>query len=236
MSEPLHDTIHYGTVTIPFTTFFSPRTTVEVGVEPDGSVLVKAPLGTPYVLVRQRVARKARWIEKQRAFFRSLPRPTSREYVSGETHRYLGRSYRLKVEKAPQHEVKLLGPHLVARTPDGSSDATARALDRWYRQRATVKFSERLDLCAQRLCYLGIHRPQLKIRVMSTRWGSRTPSGRVYLHPNLVRAPVDCIDYVVTHELCHTSHPHHGPAFYALLDSVMPDWRKRRARLNGTAW
>ena len=234
--EPIRDVLRYGTVDIPVTTVFADRATLEIGVEPDGSVLVKAPAGAPYARVRARVRQKARWIERQRAFFRGLPRPAPREYVSGETHHYLGRGYRLKVERAPRTEVKLLGRHLVARTPDGSPERTARALDRWYRARATAKFAERLDVVLPRFTPHGVTRPELRIRAMSTRWGSRTAAGTVLLNPALVRAPVPCVDYVLAHELAHALRPHHGPTFYDLLDATLPDWRRRRDRLNGADW
>lgn len=236
MSETLHDEITYGTARIPFTTVFADRTTLEIGVDPDGSVLVKAPTGTPYVTVRRRVAAKARWIERQRVFFDGLARPVTPRYVSGETHRYLGRQYRLKVETAPRPEVKLTGPYFVVGTPDGSPEQTARALDRWFRERAGVKIAERVDVCAARVHYLGIRRPEIGLRRMATRWGSRTPDGRILFHPDLVRAPVACVDYVVLHELCHGLHSNHGQAFYALLTHVLPDWQTRRDRLNGVNW
>lgn len=236
MTPPLHDTLRYGSVDIPFSTTFADRITVEIGVDPDGTVLVKAPNGTPYVRVRQRVAQKARWIEKQRRFFSRLPHQSPRQYVGGETHLYLGKRYRLKVEKGVRVATHMRGGHLVVQTPDGSPKATARALERWYRQRAGVKLAERLEVCVEQMRFAGIHRPDMSLRRMATRWGSWTPSGRVHLHPNLVRAPVRCIDYVVTHELCHAIHPHHGPAFYTLLSQAMPDWKDRKERLSETDW
>ena len=63
------------------------------------------------------------------------------------------------------------------------------------------------------------------------RWGSMTPSGKLILNRVLIRASVEAIDYVITHELCHMRHDHHGTAFFNLLDRVMPDWKKRKIRL-----
>ena len=236
MMSPLRDTLQYGSVEIPFSTVFADRTTLEIGVDPDGSVLVKAPHGTPYVRVRQRVAQKARWIEKQRRFFGRLPRKSQRQYVGGETHLYLGKRYRLKVETGTRVATRLRGGHIIVQTPDGSPEATARALETWYRQRAKVKLTERLDVSVERMRFAGVQRPEMALRRMATRWGSWTPSGRIHLHPHLVRAPVPCIDYVVTHELCHAVHAHHGSAFYTLLSQAMPDWRERKERLSETDW
>ncbi|MEZ5745346.1 MAG: M48 family metallopeptidase [Paracoccaceae bacterium] len=63
------------------------------------------------------------------------------------------------------------------------------------------------------------------------RWGSMSPAGRLLLNRRLVQAPVDAIDYVITHELCHVAEPHHGTAFFELLYKVMPDWERRKQRL-----
>jgi predicted metal-dependent hydrolase len=70
---------------------------------------------------------------------------------------------------------------------------------------------------------------------MPKRWGSWTRRGGICLNPELVKAPASCIDYVVTHELCHAVHGHHGKAFYELLRRVMPDWEHRKARLERIA-
>jgi predicted metal-dependent hydrolase len=77
----------------------------------------------------------------------------------------------------------------------------------------------------------GISRPPMQVRRMRKRWGSCTPQGRIILNLDLIRAPRLCVDYVILHELCHLKHPHHGKAFYRLLDRVMPDWREIKARL-----
>ncbi len=66
---------------------------------------------------------------------------------------------------------------------------------------------------------------------MHKRWGSCTPDGKVMLNLDLVKAPVDCIEYVIVHELCHKEVPHHGPEFYRLLSRFLPDWEERKERL-----
>lgn len=70
---------------------------------------------------------------------------------------------------------------------------------------------------------------------MNNRWGSCTPGGRIILNPELIKAPIDCIDYVITHELCHLVEPNHNARFWQLLGALMPDWKARRERLNEMA-
>lgn len=69
------------------------------------------------------------------------------------------------------------------------------------------------------------------IRQLRQRWGSMSPAGLLMLNLRLIEAPVDAIDYVMTHELCHIAKPHHGRDFFELVERVMPDWRNRKDRL-----
>ncbi|MBL4626433.1 MAG: M48 family metallopeptidase [Roseicyclus sp.] len=69
------------------------------------------------------------------------------------------------------------------------------------------------------------------IRQLRQRWGSMSPARRLLLNKRLIEAPIDAIDYVITHELCHITEPHHGPAFFDMLDVILPDWKKRKHRL-----
>jgi len=118
-----------------------------------------------------------------------------------------------------------------SRRPKNMSN-TQKLVDAWYRQRAQVKFPERLEQCLKRFPKPERFRPEgLIIRRVRKRWGSLSPSGRLLLNVCLIQAPTDAIDYVITHELCHMAEPHHGPAFHQLLTTVMPDWERRKQRL-----
>ena len=227
-------TLEYGERTIPYSVAFVERETLEIAVHPDGAVRVRAPEGRSTEEVRAKVRSRARWITRQQDRFATLPTSAPRRYVSGETHRYLGRQYRLKVRRVDaraEESVRLIGPHFEVFAAGEGPKRTRELLDGWYRQRAEVKLAERYAACAEQVRPYGIEAPTLALRRMATRWGSYTRSGRVLLHPALVKAPVRCIDYVVLHELCHAAHPNHGPAFYGLLSRVLPDWRELKARL-----
>ena len=117
------------------------------------------------------------------------------------------------------------------REPD-RPEITRRLVEGWYRGQARAKFAERLEVSLARFPDPEAFRPAgLIVRRMDKRWGSLSPSGRLLLNRRLIQAPIDTIDYVIAHELCHMAEPHHGSAFYQLLDRVMPDWARRKARL-----
>ena len=108
-----------------------------------------------------------------------------------------------------------------------------RLLDDWYRARARQVFAERLEACYPKVEHLDVIYPDLSIRVLKSRWGSCSPKGRITLNVKLIQVPKAYIDYIIFHELCHLAEPNHSSRYYELLDRVLPDWRKRRERLNG---
>lgn len=117
-------------------------------------------------------------------------------------------------------------------TPKKRDTARVAALvTAWYREHARAAFARSLISALAKFPKLQKAPPQLRLRTMPKRWGSCTKRGVIYLNPELIQAPPSCIDYVITHELCHLLHPNHGHAFYALLQIVLPDWQSRKSRL-----
>ena len=226
-------TINYGDETIAFEISFSERKTLDISVHPNQQVTVKAPVDALLEEIDRRVKKRARWILKQQQFFSQFdPRTPIRKYIGGETHLYLGRQYRLKVEINLQPSVKLKGRYIRVQTPQPDcTQTTQKLLENWYLERAKTKFNERLDFCFIPFKRLGYLSPNLQIRRLDKRWGSLTATNTIILNRDLIRADSRSIDYVITHELCHLKHPDHSSAFYDFLCSIMPDWEKRKLRL-----
>lgn len=229
--------IQFGTQEIEFTLQRRARRSLAIHVHPDMQVEVVAPTGAPLEQVYEKVQLRAAWILEQVGFFAQFhPKTPPRLYVAGETHRYLGRQYRLKVVEGAPQGVKLTRGWLTvtSRSP-GDPAVTQRLLEAWLQERAYRKFAERLELCLGRFESAETVRPTgLLVRALANRWGSMTAGGRLVLNRRLVGAPLPCIDYVIVHELCHRVHPHHGPAFWGLLEQVMPDWERWKRRLEET--
>jgi predicted metal-dependent hydrolase len=229
--------VQYGTTEIQYELTYAQRKTLGISVQPDLRVMVKAPEGTPLEDIEARVLKRARWILKQQKDFeRYLPHLPPRQYVSGETHRYLGRQYRLKVvesENGAQEGVKRDRSFITVQVQDkADTDRVRDLLDAWYHDRAKRVFQERLEACYPKMEHVGVPYPDIVVRAMSTRWGSCSARGRITLNVKLVKVPKAYIDYVIFHELCHLVEPYHNARYYELLDRVLPDWRKRRDRLN----
>jgi predicted metal-dependent hydrolase len=233
--DGLHE-VSFGKGRIEFRLKRTSRRTLAITVRPDTSVVVTAPRGAAVDVVAARVRKQGMWIRRQQTYFsRFLPKLPPRRYVSGETHRYLGRQYRLKVVEGPDEGAKLTGKFIQVQTAGkGESGRVRRLVEAWYVLHARERFARSLAECLARF-HGRVGTPHLRLRRMPKRWGSWTQRGVIYLNPELVLAPASCIDYVVTHELCHLVHARHGQAFYGLLRRVMPDWEERKDRLERAA-
>lgn len=225
--------IQYGGQKISGRVIHANRKTMEIAVHPDGQVVITAPSGAGLEAIQQRVKKRARWIIRQMAYFQQFqPRTPPRRYVGGETHLYLGRQYRLKLSRGEHDEVKLMrGYFFVSCRNTPESLKVQQLLEKWYLDKARKKYSEILESWLPEFRRLGCEEPRLHIRRMKTRWGSLSPAGVLTLNRDLIRAPRECIEYVVTHELCHLKHKDHSVAFYQLLEQLQPDWEKRKHRL-----
>ena len=148
---------------------------------------------------------------------------------------YLGRQYRLKINNDTPMCVKLSrGLFQVSSGPDNDPMLVKELLEGWYADRAFFQFNDSIDRCWPAFAALGLTRPRLQIKRMKKRWGSLSKNGIITLHTELVKTHKECIDYVVTHELCHLKHHDHSPEFYKLLERVLPNWEKIKHKLELT--
>jgi predicted metal-dependent hydrolase len=231
--------LQYGDQKIPYSVNFQSEATrkLSIHVLPSGAVRVDAPLDASLAEIKRAVAKRARWLNDLTGKIRErrvhvLPR----EYVSGESHLYMGRRYLLKVRAVQQIEpsVKLRQGRFDITTRDRDPDVVRSLLTDWYRSRARNTFGERLSLMSARLPWLKLP-PRWKLLSMKRQWGSCSPSGVISLNPSLIKAPSACIDYVLLHELCHLKHHNHSRYFYRLMDRQMPGWPAVKDRLDGMA-
>ena len=210
---------------------------VAIHVEPDGRVVVDAPDVAALADVMTAVKKRARWIcQHVSAAKARLAHLIPRDYVSGESLHYLGRRYRLKVnvQAGAVVEARMRGAFIVVTAPVHASATIRSALDAWYRQRARELFADRLASVAAPLRWVK-QLPPTRLQFMTVQWGSCSPSGRITLNPLLEKAPRECIDYVLLHELCHLLHHNHSPKFYRALDRHMPNWRAVKDKLDNMA-
>jgi len=223
-------TVHFGSRTIDYTIVYSDRKSLGITITPEMKVIVRAPLSASVTLINEKVSRKAPWILNQFSYFLSFyPKTPPRKYVSGESHRYLGRQYRLKVVLAPKNFVSYKGRYIEVQAK--KRENARKLMLEWYRHRAKIKFAEIAEPLIQRFKKYGVQPADIYIQNMPYRWGSCTPKGKIILNPELIKAPRPCIEYVIIHELCHLVHLDHTRKFFALQSKEMPDWEKWKEKL-----
>ncbi|MFW9082697.1 M48 family metallopeptidase [Pseudomonas sp. P2757] len=208
-----------------------------IKVDPDCRVSVQAPSSANDEEVLQALKKRGRWIYQQlRQFRANSAHVTPRQYISGESHYYLGKQHVLKVIEAPADvpQVRLLRGKLEVSVRQKKAETVREHLRAWYRVRARDVFNRRLTAVLEQTLWV-VNEPPLRIQTMQTQWGSCSPNGRITLNPHLVKTPRECIDYVILHELCHIAEHNHSERFYRLMKQVMPHWEKVKARLDGMA-
>lgn len=224
------ESIQFGSRTIDFRLVYSDRKSLGITVTPEMEVLVKAPAETTIEKVKEKIRKKAPWIIKQQSFFLSFqPKTPNRKYISGETHLYLGRQYRLQIEIGQLESVKLKGKFIVVTSSEKSR--TKSLLHDWYLQHARTKLHEVAAPLIDKFKKHKVEPSSIVLRDMPTRWGSCTPKGKIILNPELIKAPKGCIEYVVIHELCHLIHHDHTQKFLDLQTKEMKDWEKWKMKL-----
>ncbi len=223
-------TIQFGSKQIDFHLEYSDRKSLGITVNPDLSVLVKAPDNTSIEKVKEKLRKKAPWIIRQQSFFLYFhPKTPARKFISGETHLYLGRQYRLKIIQNKLESVKLKGRYIQVNASEKAS--VKQLVGDWYLQNAKSKFRTIAQPLIANFKKYNIEPSSIILRNMPTRWGSCTPKGKIILNPELIKAPRGCIEYVIIHELCHLVHHDHTQKFIDLQTKEMKDWEKWKMKL-----
>jgi predicted metal-dependent hydrolase len=213
---------------------------VVIKVHPDQRVVATVPHDATEDSIQEAMLKRARWIwQNIEEFAKQKDYVLPKRYVSGETQFYLGRRYVLKVliDSEQVSNVKLtrgmltVSIHVSTKDP---KDTVKYLLDGWYSFRAKYIFKDRLNQALTKATWVeGI--PSFRIMTMKTQWGSCSAKGNLMLNPHLVKAPKECIDYVILHELCHIAEHNHSERFWKLLTQVMPNWKEVKAKLDDMA-
>jgi predicted metal-dependent hydrolase len=198
---------------------------------PHGRVTVSAPRHIDLETVRIYAATKLSWIKKEQKKFTKQQRQPGKQYITRESHYFLGKRYLLSVKQSLRPKVILHHAKIELQVPQHyNAEMKEALLYRFYREEL------RKDL--QRLVYafakkMGIKIPGFGIKKMKTKWGSCSIN-RQYLWFNieLAKKPKTCIEYIVVHELAHLLERHHNKNFMSLMDQYFPNWQVQKQLLN----
>ena len=224
----------YGSKKIEAEVIYSNRKTLDLRVFPEGNVQITAPLNTSIELIVEKVKPKSKWVIQQQKTF-ELYRPFAKEklFTPGETHRYLGRQYKLTIEKKEKGYTKIsLAKGLMH--IETTKDEVEPIITKFYKSKADIIFPELLDKLMKEFPMFQTFEISLSHKFLKKRWGSCATDGKILLNTELIKASKICIEYVIIHELCHLMHPNHSKEFYNLLTDLLPNWKKIKHKLETT--
>jgi predicted metal-dependent hydrolase len=199
---------------------------------PNGRVRVAVPLRVNDDDVRLALVGKLGWIKRQRVKFEAQPRQSKREMVSGESHYFLGRRYRLSVIPHAGAPKVLTRKKLIELCVRQGTNARQRerVLRRWYRQQLKEMIPPLVEKWQE---VLGVQIVEWGVKKMKTRWGTCNPDARrIWLNLEFAKKPSPCLEYILVHELTHLVERHHNDRFIALMNRHLPNWRQLRQVLN----
>lgn len=199
---------------------------------PAGRVRVAAPLTLSDDAVRLAVIDKLGWIKRQKRLFARQPRQSPREMVSGESHYFMGRRYRLRVhEQDGPARVAIRGLRMIDLfvRPGATTEQREAVLLSWYRAHLRALIPPLLEKWQP---LLGVKVRDWGVKKMKTKWGTCSiEARRIWINLELAKKPINCLEFIVVHEMVHLLERNHGDRFTALMDRHLPDWASRRAEL-----
>lgn len=199
---------------------------------PDGRVRVSAPTQLTDEAITMFVRTKLGWIKKQQEKFQQQPRQSERQYVSGETLYVWGKQYFLQMGYSYKGNALTLSGDKAILTVRKESSPKQRGsfVNEWYRSLLKQEVAKYLPKWEKTT---GLYCSSWQSKYMTTKWGTCNPtSKKIWLNIQLAKKPIECLEYVILHELAHLKVHNHGPEFTAILDQYMPYWRDHRRRLN----
>jgi predicted metal-dependent hydrolase len=200
----------------------SRRRTIALVITPDARLIVRAPLRAPAAMIDEVIREKSGWIRKKIGEMKGRPQAVAHAYGEGEIFWFLGRAYPLHIVDSPAIDIERTDRLCVSRLvrPD-----IRRGIQRWYMEEAAKEIHSR---CMWFSMMTGYSPASVRISNARQRWGSCTSRGGLSFSWRLIQAPLGIVDYVIVHELVHLRQLDHSPKFWAKVEALMPDYRRRR--------
>ncbi|RMH33086.1 MAG: M48 family peptidase [Nitrospirae bacterium] len=200
---------------------------------PDGRVRVSAPCHLDDETISLAVISRLGWIRRHQKRFAEQERESQREMVTGESHYFAGRRYRLDViVRSGRPKVRIRNSAIIELIvpPEADRDAREQVLEHWYRTQLRRRIPPLLEKWQP---VIGVNVNEVRIRKMKTLWGScNIEARRIWLNLELMKKSPRCLEYILVHEMVHLLERCHNERFHALMDRFLPDWPLRRDELN----
>lgn len=232
----MNGNILYKNIPINFEIEYKKRKTFAIEIVPPNKIKVKSPRGISKSKIEELVHSKANWIIKKLEEFKDIEHmQIERRFVDGEIFMYLGKEYILKItqdKNLKKAEVSICNEFIHVKTPKIEIEIIKKIMIEWYKIECDKKIRERIEVYGQKL---GEMPRIIKVKEQKRRWGTCTSRRDVLFNWKCIMAPIDVIDYIVVHELCHLVHMNHSANFWSLVKSNFPHYEEKKQwlRKNG---
>ncbi len=211
----------------------SKRKTIGFVVRKNGDMELRLPYYIPFSEASNYAAQKKEWfIAKHKQMLERKESIITPQYTKDSQIYILGKSYHLKIIMDLRKKIEIKNDTLWVHSHSMQEGAIKEQITNWLMNMASATFEEEIEKALSDFDEDLPYR-QLKIRRMKSSWGNMRKSGLMTLNLALIHTPLECIKFVIMHELCHLIHFNHSPHFYRLMDEVMPDWRIYDKQLSG---
>lgn len=225
--------IEHKGVKIEYTIEYRKRKSVELTIDAAGVVRVKAPKGSEESAVQAIVFKKRDWIiEKLELMFSRGKRIETKTYEDGETFLFLGKKLKLVIyyRDVQSANIALIENELIISCPENyDAKALSELIEKHYRKELKKVIENRVKFFQSNF---KVKPKKVLIKEQKTRWGSCSSERNINFNWKLIMAPIEIIDYLVVHEMCHLVHMNHSKSFWTLVGKILPDYKIRQNWLN----
>lgn len=205
------------------------RKSVEIRIEPSGMVRVRAPKGSDQAKVLELLESKSKWIiEHMDKYFEAKEKKPESDYEAGDMYRVLWKTHELKLlinSEIFKATAKLEGDFIVVESNTEDKDIIAKAIDTFYKREARKIIKDRIKIYQK---HFKSKPKEITFKNEKSRWGSCTSDRVINFNYRIIMAPLNIVDYLVVHEMCHLAHMNHSKSFWTMVGAILPDYKESR--------
>ena len=233
----MEEYIEYKGEKIYFTIIKKKVKNINLNINKDNKITVSIPNKMSKQKAIEFVQEKSEWImKKQKYYNKFLIEKEDNKFENKDTVYFLGKKYILEIKPSKENSIILKNNNIEIYIKEryiSDKSYIENIYEKWLKEYSLKYLSIITNKFQNNLEELGIPKPTITIRKLKSCWGKCCPSKKeIVYNSKLIKTPIECIEYVVLHELSHFKHPNHSKNFYSCIEKFMPDWKQRRDLLN----